>query len=151
MMTIPENAERDIARVLREQGYKATPQRITISKYALNTDQHPTADRIYRETLKTHPTVSLATVYTTLKILKEIGLVQELNMPQQQNRFDPNLSPHAHLICLQCGEVSDWMDPLIPELVDRISSDTGSMVSGSSLNVNIVCRKCQFNVKTEAK
>lgn len=143
-----ESAEKNIARVLREQGYKATPQRIAISKYALNTDQHPTADRIYREIIKTHPTVSLATVYTTLKVLKEIGLVQELNMPQQQNRFDPNMSPHAHLICLQCGEVSDWMDPLIPELVDRISRDTGSMVSGSSLNMNIVCRKCQLKSKT---
>ena len=78
-----------IIQALRSKGYKATPQRIAVCRIALSSREHPSVQKIYREVRKTHSTVSLATVYKTLNILKESGLVQELNFSQGQKRFDP--------------------------------------------------------------
>ncbi len=70
-----------IIEALRKNGYKATSQRIAICRFALRGRNHPTAQRIYGEVKSVHPTVSLATVYKTLHVLKRLGLVQELAVP----------------------------------------------------------------------
>jgi Fur family transcriptional regulator, peroxide stress response regulator len=137
------NLESSIIKTFRNSGYRATPQRIAISRYILRNHEHPTAQKAYFEVKKVHPTVSLATIYTTFKILKETGLIRELNLPQGQTRFDPNTEPHAHLLCLQCGSISDWTDPIIPKLIDKVSADANFAVIGSSLDLNGVCESCR--------
>jgi Fur family peroxide stress response transcriptional regulator len=64
-----------IIKALRGKGYKATPQRIAIGQFVLHNHAHPTAQRIYSEVKKVYPTVSLATVYKTVQILKEADLI----------------------------------------------------------------------------
>ncbi len=137
-----DNLESTIIKTFRNSGYRATPQRIAISKFMLDNHEHPTAQKAYIEVKKTHPTVSLATIYTTIKILKDTGLILELNMPKGQSRFDPNTGPHAHLLCLQCGNIRDWMDPIMPELIARISANMNFTVTGSSLDLQGICEKC---------
>ena len=137
-----DNLESTIIKTFRKNGYKATPQRIAISRYILRNHEHPTAQKAYLEVKKIHPTVSLATIYSTLKILKETGLILQLDLPAGQTRFDPNTEPHGHLLCLQCGNISDWMDPIIPKLIARISADANFTVIGSSLDLNGVCESC---------
>ncbi len=137
-----------IIKAFRKKGYKATPQRIAISRFVLHSHEHPNAQKIYNEVRKVYPTVSLATIYTTVQILKEVGLVQELNLSTGQARFDPNTEPHAHLVCLQCGSISDWIDPLIQKLVSRISAEASFIVNTSSLDVNGVCKNCDRKVKS---
>lgn len=132
-----------IARAFRERGYKATPQRIAICRYALNSNEHCTAHRIYLEARKEYPTISISTVYTTLNILKDTGLIQEICTPRHQTRFDPNMVPHMHLMCLQCGNITDWNDPIIPELIDSIAHDADFIASGSCLRINGICKKCR--------
>jgi Fur family transcriptional regulator, peroxide stress response regulator len=141
-MIDPENLEILIIKTIRNSGYRATPQRIAISKYILLNREHPTAQKAYLEIKKMHPTVSLATIYTTIKILKETGLVLEMNMPHGQTRFDPNTNPHAHLICMQCGDIRDWMDPLMPKLIAKVSADANFTITGSSLDLNGICENC---------
>ncbi|MEM3381670.1 MAG: transcriptional repressor, partial [Candidatus Bathyarchaeia archaeon] len=63
-----------------KKGYKVTPQRLVICEFILSTKDHPTADQIHQELKKKYPTMSLATVYQTLHILSEIGLLQELGL-----------------------------------------------------------------------
>ena len=145
-----ENIEASIIRAFRGKGYKATPQRIAIARFVLHSREHPSAHMTYLSVKKVYPTVSLATVYKTIKILKDCGLVQELNMPQVDTRFDPNTRPHAHLLCLQCGSITDWIDPMITKLVDRISRDEDFKVSGSSLDINGICRTCARMAKSPA-
>jgi Fur family peroxide stress response transcriptional regulator len=99
--------------------------------------------KAYFEVKKIHPTVSLATIYTTFKILKETGLIRELNLPHGQIRFDPNTEPHAHLLCLQCGSISDWMNPIIPKLIGKASADANFAVIGSSMDLKGVCESCR--------
>lgn len=138
-----ENLDSSIIQTFRNSGYRATPQRIAISRYILGNHQHPTAQKAYHEVKKMHPTVSLATIYTTIKILKDTGLILELNLPQGQSRFDPNTEPHAHLLCLKCGSISDWMDPIMPELIARVSAEANFTITGSSLDLKGICDRCE--------
>lgn len=141
-MINPEDLDSTIIKTFRNSGYRATPQRIAISKFILRNHEHPTAQKAYIEVKKVHPTVSLATIYTTIKILRDTGLILELNMPQGQTRFDPNIEPHAHLLCLRCGSISDWMDPIMPKLIARVSADANFTVTGSSLDLKGICERC---------
>jgi Fur family peroxide stress response transcriptional regulator len=134
-----------IVKIFREKGYKVTPQRLAISRFMLHNHDHPSAQKTYDKVKKQYPTISLSTVYKTIKVLKEAGLVQELNLTPGLTRFDPNTEPHAHLVCLKCGNISDWMNPLILKLINIISGDTGFIIDGSSLDVNGICNGCQRN------
>jgi Fur family peroxide stress response transcriptional regulator len=131
-----------IIQALRSKGYKATPQRIAICKFALFSREHPSVQRIYREVRKTHPTVSLATVYKTLQILKESGLIQELDFPQNQTRFDAYLKPHINLVCLRCGNIQDLDNPVAQELVKRVTAATKFIPASQRLDVYGICEKC---------
>lgn len=137
-----EDLDSSIIKTFRNSGYRATPQRIAISRYILSNHEHLTAQKAYLEVKKTHPTVSLATIYNTIKILKETGLILELNLYQGETRFDPITEPHAHLLCLQCGGISDWMDPIMPKLIDKISADANFTVTGSIFELKGICEGC---------
>jgi Fur family peroxide stress response transcriptional regulator len=137
-----QNSDSSIIKAFREKGYKATPQRIAISRFALHNHNHPTAEITFREVKKIHPTVSLATIYKTIKILKEIGLIQELNLPEDQTRFDPNMEHHIHLVCSRCKCIRDWTDPLISEIIEKISDKEGFVPETQNFDVFGICRNC---------
>ena len=137
-----EDMESSIIKTFRNNGYRATPQRIAISRYILKNHEHPTAQKVYLDIRKTHPTVSLATIYNTINILKDTGLILELNLHQGETRFDPTIEPHAHLLCLKCGNISDWMDPIMPKLISKISADASFTVTGSIFELKGICDSC---------
>ncbi len=134
--------EASIIKALRGKGYKATPQRIAISQFALSNREHPTAQRIYSEVRKTYPTVSLATVYKTIQILKEAGLIQELNLPRKQARFDCDMEPHINLVCLRCGSIRDLKDPAVKEMVLKAVSAENFAAKGYSFDIYGICQSC---------
>ena len=127
---------------LRSKGYKATPQRIAICRIALNSRAHPSAQQVYDEVKKIHPTVSLATVYKTLEILRDLDLVQELNFPEGQARFDSNMNPHMNLICLKCGIITDLDDKTIKEITRKVATTTKFKPTGQRIDVYGICQKC---------
>jgi Fur family peroxide stress response transcriptional regulator len=127
---------------LRKKGYKATPQRIAICRFALQDRGHPTAQRIHDEVKKIHPTVSLATVYKTLQVLEELNLIQELNFPKGQARFDSYMKPHMNLVCLQCGNIKDLDELTTREIVERVATTTKFTATGQRLDVYGICQKC---------
>src|SRR3989304_1541429 len=141
-MSDSKKSDIQIIQALRNKGYKATPQRIAICRFALSSRAHPSVQRIYREVKKTHPTVSLATVYKTLQILKEIGLVQELSFPQEQTRFDAYLEPHLNLICLRCGNIQDLDDLAARELLKRVAAAKRFIPVSQRFDVYGTCEKC---------
>ncbi len=87
--------------------------------------------------------MSLATIYKTIQILKEAGLVQELNLPNDQARFDPNMEPHAHLVCLQCKSINDCMDPMVLKIVDRVSNEADFSAGGWNFDIFGICSSCE--------
>jgi Fur family peroxide stress response transcriptional regulator len=131
-----------IIEALRKNGYKATAQRIAICRFALRGRNHPTAQRIYGEVKSVYPTVSLATVYKTLHVLKDLGLVQELAFPEGETRFDSYAQPHANLVCQGCGNISDVDDPVTREMVARIASRAKFTLTGQRLDIYGLCERC---------
>ena len=95
----------DIILTFKEKKLKLTPQRLAVYQYLKGTLEHPSAETIYKALQPNYPTVSLATVYKTLKTLVEIGLVQELNVGEGNFRYDANYHEHAHVQCVNCGKV----------------------------------------------
>ena len=141
-MTFPGKSDVAAIEALRNKGYKATPQRIAICRIALHSREHPTAQSIYNEVKKIHPTVSLATVYKTLQVLRDLDLIQELNFPQGQAKFDPYIKPHVNLICQQCGKIEDLDDPTAKEISERVSATTKFKPNGQRIDVYGICQKC---------
>ncbi len=86
---------------------KLTPQRLAILRYLDCNKEHPSAGDIYRAVSKEFPTMSLATVYNTLKALKQKEGVHELSIDPDKKRFDPNTDSHNHLICVSCKKIVD--------------------------------------------
>ena len=97
----------NITDLLRSNGFKVTPQRLAVYEALANTKEHPNAEMIFNGLQATYPTMSLATVYKTIDILHEIGLVQILNAGEDSFRYDADVSEHAHIRCVECGRVDD--------------------------------------------
>ncbi|MGD6810998.1 MAG: Fur family transcriptional regulator [Candidatus Bathyarchaeia archaeon] len=131
-----------IIQALRSKGYKATPQRIAVCRTALNTKEHPNVEKVYNEVKKTYPTVSLATVYKTLHILKENQLIQELNMPQGETRFDPNTTPHVNLVCKKCGKIQDFSHIDLKTHIKNVIADTKFCADTVRVDVYGLCESC---------
>jgi Fur family peroxide stress response transcriptional regulator len=142
-MNVSKKSDESIIEALRRKGYKATPQRIAVCRFALSSREHPTAQRIYSEIKKVHPTVSLATVYQTLQILKELDLIQELSFPRGQTRFDSYMKPHINLACLQCGNIIDLDDITAREIVTNVIKAANFNVTGQRLDIYGICQECR--------
>ena len=91
----------------RGKGLKLTPQRLAIFKFLEGNTDHPTAEEIFRQIKKIYPTVSFATVYNTLEILKEKGEILEITIDSEKRHYDPNTTPHHHIICIRCSKIGD--------------------------------------------
>jgi Fur family peroxide stress response transcriptional regulator len=131
---------------LRKQGYRVTPQRLSICKLILSSKDHPSAEQIYHEVKKTYPTISLATVYLTLDLLRNLGLVQELGFSDRSSRYDPNNSPHINIICPKCGKIYDYEAARVKKLWSQIVAETGLTPIRQRLDLYVLCDKC--NKKT---
>lgn len=103
----PREIEAFLQKRLRELGYKLTSQRLAIISLLSKDMTHPGAADILKKIRKSLPQVSMSTVYYTLDILKNEGLIQELDFYDQDNRYDINISNHINLICKKCGRIED--------------------------------------------
>jgi Fur family peroxide stress response transcriptional regulator len=134
--------EKRISELLREKGYKVTPQRIAIYKALLNTKSHPSAEMIYNELQPHHPTMSLATVYKTVEILREMGLIQILNAGEDSCRYDADTSMHPHVRCMHCGRVDDlYVDS--SEFIEEVALKTNYRLIGQQFYFYGICPDCQ--------
>jgi Fur family peroxide stress response transcriptional regulator len=139
---IYQHTDASAIEALRKKGYKATPQRIAICRFALNSRDHPTAQKVYDEVKKIYPTVSLAIVYKTLEVLKNLDLIQEINLPQGQARFDSYTKPHINLICLQCGDIADLDDTTAIEIAGKVAAAAKFKPKGQRIDIFGICRRC---------
>ena len=146
-MSHSQKTDTTIIDTLRKKGYKATAQRIAVCRFALNSRDHPNAQKIYAEVKKIQPTVSLATVYKTLQILKEQDLIQELDLPESKARFDSYMDPHINVVCLQCGAIQDFSDNIAREMVERVAAKADFSRTGQRIDIYGVCKMCRGKTK----
>ena len=136
-----------ITELLREKGFKVTPQRLAVYEVLSRTKAHPNAETIYNKLQPNYPTMSLATVYKTLDILSEIGLVQVLNVGEESFRYDANTESHPHVHCVQCGRVDDIFDVDDRGFMRKIAEKTDYDLSGRQLYFYGICPECQKKQK----
>lgn len=122
---------------------KLTPQRLAILGYLDGNTTHPTAEQIYEGIKKECPTVSFATVYNTIQILRDKGELRELTIDPVRKHYDPNTEDHHHVICSDCKTVGDVMMDFSevirtdPDLLD------GFKITNSDINFYGACKECQ--------
>lgn len=135
----------DIVKILKDKGYKVTPQRIAVYEVLRNTKEHPTVEAIYNKLQPMYPTMSLATVYKSLEMFKELDLVQELNVGEDKFRYDANVKPHPHVTCVSCGRVDDVDDEMLFNLSEQVAGKTGYKITGQKLYFYGYCPTCKKN------
>lgn len=100
----------------RNSGVKCTQQRMEIYKEVVQSRIHPDAETVFRQVRDRMPTISLDTVYRTLWLFRNLGLVITLGAEYDRTRFDANLVPHHHFICQKCGKTLDFHSSELDEL-----------------------------------
>ena len=96
----------DYANLLKESGLKATFQRMNILA-SVEKHGHMTIDDIYEKVIKTHPSLSLATVYKNIILMVEKGVLVEVPITGEKAKYELSKADHIHLVCTECGEVED--------------------------------------------
>lgn len=91
----------------KRKGVKITPQRLAIVNFLEGNTTHPTAKDIFRAVKKRYPTISFATVYNTLELLKDKGEILEITIDPNKKHYDPNTAVHHHIRCTGCGKIED--------------------------------------------
>ncbi len=129
---------------LRNKSLKVTPQRLAIYEYLLGTTAHPTAQTIYQEIKNVFPLISFATVYKTLNILRDAGLILEFNVGGDCFRYDANSMSHPHFICKNCEEVSDLDLPSnIKDISELLSgANAGYKIEHTDMYLYGTCKGC---------
>jgi Fur family peroxide stress response transcriptional regulator len=137
----------EMRRRFRERGLKMTPQRAAIYHALVASTAHPTAEDLHRQARRLHPMISPNTVYYTLGVLQEAGLVHEVNYWHDRSRFDANLGPHHHLICLKCRTIQDVVDGALDRLSVAAAVRAGFEVTGHRVEFHGYCNRCCRAVK----
>jgi len=131
---------------LKPLGIRLTPQRLAIAEVVLNSGDHPSVKDIYERVKEFFPYVTVATVYSTLTLLEQMGIVRELPFPRQ-SRYDANLAPHANLVCLGCGTVVDAEvgQDVVAELRVLLERESDFQVSGQRVDIYGWCPGCAMD------
>jgi Fur family peroxide stress response transcriptional regulator len=134
----------DLVGSLRNQGYRLTPQRMAVLSILAESRDHPSAQDIYQQVRSDFPMTSLATVYKTITLLREMGQVLELGYSHDSSRYDGrDPTPHPHLVCVQCRKIVDWQSDALDSLSSQVSRESGYQVSGLRLDLLGLCPDCQ--------
>ena len=133
----------NISLIFKEKKLKLTPQRLAVYQYLKSTNEHPSAEIIYNALQATYPTMSLATVYKSLKTLVEVNLVQELNVGEGNFRYDANCFEHCHIQCVKCGKVEDLMNLPLPNLNSIVEENSDYKVNWNKVLFYGLCKECQ--------
>ncbi len=133
---------------LRKEGHKATPQRLTIIKVVLASAEHLTPSAIYEKAHRIDPKIGEVTVYRTLNILSELGLVCLLHTGDNtQSYIASPTEHHGHIICSDCGKVVNFTNCNLEGLEKRLSAETGYAIEDHHLDFYGKCRRCTVNTK----
>lgn len=129
---------------LREREYRLTPQRLAVLKILAASHGHPSVERIFEQVRMDFPTTSLATVYKTVSLVKELGEVLELGFSDDSNRYDGNKPyPHPHLVCTQCKKIIDPDLESLHHMTEELEQETGFRIVNHRLDFFGICPDCR--------
>jgi Fe2+ or Zn2+ uptake regulation protein len=130
--------------VFQEAGRRLTSQRRLVLDVVKRSDEHLEADAIHDRAKRRAPGLSLATVYRTLALLKEMGLVEEHRLGEGHSHYEAvQEEPHYHFTCRRCGKVIEFDTPLVAEIRRELCDREGVQVTQSHLYFIGYCPDCQ--------
>lgn len=130
---------------MNKRGLRSTEQRRLIIDTLFDAGDHVTIDGLLRQVRAVDGRVGYATVYRTMKLLAESGVVQEHKFGDGFTRYElsDEEAHHDHLICLECGKITEFEEPSIEELQERVASRYGFQVKQHKHELYGVCAECQ--------
>jgi Fur family ferric uptake transcriptional regulator len=134
-----------IAGILREHGYKLTPQRHAVLKVIAASNDHLTPEAIHAKALLKNPNIGLVTVYRTLDLLSKLNLVCRVHALDGCRSYMMRrpTEHHHHLVCSDCGRVVDFTDCALEEMEQRLSQETSFDINGHLLEFYGRCPDCR--------
>jgi Fur family ferric uptake transcriptional regulator len=153
-----EQVKKRLDAYLAQQGQRRTKQRDVIIEAAFATDDHFNADELLEKVRKIDRSVSRATVYRTITLMQDCGVLREVDLGRDQTYYDPNFlekPQHNHLICLDCDRVVEFEDEHIALLHDCISRRLGFKPQLKSMRIEAHCEElaregsCRFKTARE--
>lgn len=144
-------SDKQIKTILKDKGYKLTPQRqVVIDVIKKFKGHHLSREEIYLLVKDLYPKIGLATIYRTIQIFEETGIIQNAMLDDGQIRYqltDPNEKHHHHhLICQECGKVMDIREDLLDNLEEQILTRKGFKVTDHRVILYGVCKSCNKKV-----
>lgn len=138
-------SEKKIESTLRQHGYKITPQRRTVISAIFDIHEHLTPAAIHERVCREHPGIGLVTIYRTLEVLAELGLICEVHAGGSCRSYLVRrpAEHHHHLICEDCGKVVDFTDCRLEEIERKLSKETDFKINGHLLEFLGQCRECR--------
>lgn len=133
MVKAPENAKSE---------EKLTRQREAVLHVIRERDDHPTANEIFQAARLRLPTISYATVYNSLRFLKEAGLVHEIKFGDSASRYDRETERHDHAICNECGKLVDFDLPQAADLMQAAARKSKFKPASVHLTLRGLCPDC---------
>jgi Fur family peroxide stress response transcriptional regulator len=147
-LTDPETRFNEMLARLKAGDFRITPQRLAVLRILATSENHPSVEQIFRQVKTRFPTTSLATVYKTVTLLKDLNQVLELGFPVGSNRYDGNKpTPHPHLICIRCEMILDPDLESLTGMTHELISDTGFRIVNHRLDFFGICPACQKKKK----
>ena len=138
---IPHSDE-ELTERLRERGLRATSQRLVMHRLLRERNRHLTAEEVLAETSSRLPGVSLPTVYSTLELFEEMGVVRRVNGGGGTLLWDTRADDHHHLVCRRCGKVQDIDAPFDLSGARRSAERAGFMPDRAEVVVSGLCSDC---------
>jgi Fur family peroxide stress response transcriptional regulator len=132
-----------IIQKIRDNGHKLTPQRLAIVRILAKSKDHPSVENIFDQIKSDFPTMSLATVYRNIVLIKSLGEVLELGFPDGSNRYDGiKPTPHPHVICIKCKKIVDPDLDSLDEMKKEVASATDFKILNHRLDFFGICSAC---------
>lgn len=137
---------RDWQATLRERGYRLTPQRELVLR-AVDRLGHATPDEVLAAVREESQAVNISTVYRTLELLEELGLVRHNHISDRAPTYHTTATPdHVHLVCRECGAVTEVAPEIITPMTDKLEEEYSFVTDIGHLTVFGTCRSCRGGV-----
>ena len=139
---------KDINKILKEKNLKVTPQRIAVMQVLMNDRTHPSAEVLIKSILKDHPYISVGTIYNILDTFVNKGIVVKIHTDDNIMRYDPVVEEHHHIYLDEEGEILDYYDEELTELVKNYLKNKEELnsIEIDKIKINLLGRRIQ-NVK----
>ena len=122
---------------------KYSKQREAILQAILWSNEHPTAEMVYQAVRKEIPNISLGTVYRNLNLLVEQGMIKQVLLPNEGNRFEKTLESHDHVYCQKCKSLFDIPSSNLENINKRVERETGFQIMSQNIIFEGICKNCR--------